>query len=245
MRPRRGRTKDRCGRRRRELEVVGDDEEAARRDEEEQPGRPGQGGGDADRNGAADRHSGKRDQDAGRDPGAQRTPVQLVERMRPDSEREEKRGQRGQQPPACELGGQRRADRNVRGARRCRGSEAASRSPPAAGLERVERGTGYERRPRARGHRRARAAWVDVLDAGVAPQAEGRDARETRGCSARGTIHPPPGRRDDRPERRRVRADVELPRRPGQARGRPNSSIAIVPPRDAGELCIVAPGSGT
>ena len=210
-----------------ELEVVGDDEEAARRDEEEQPGRPGQGGGDADRNGAADRHSGKRDQDAGRDPGAQRTPVQLVERMRPDSEREEKRGQRGQQPPACELGGQRRADRNVRGARRCRGSEAASRSRASRRTRARRTRDGLRASPpeHEATAEREPPGWTSSMPA-LRHRPEGRDARETRGCSARGTIPPAasPARRSPRAPAVRCGRRAPTPAGQGPAAGRTRAS---------------------
>ena len=72
-----------------QLEVVGEDEERPGCDEGEQPERPREGGPDADRGSGGDGHDREADEHARRDLRRERPPVQLVERVRADPEREE------------------------------------------------------------------------------------------------------------------------------------------------------------
>ena len=77
-------------------------------------------------------------------------PVQLVERVRSDSDREEERGERDEQPVDLEVRGERGSDRDVREMpQRVRRMEQRQVVAPAARLQRVERrpARAHERRP--------------------------------------------------------------------------------------------------
>src|SRR5207247_6186100 len=76
-----------------ELEVVRRDEERARRDEEQEPPAPRGRRPSADRDRGRERDGCEREQRAIRDARSQRASVQLVERVRGDSHREEERGE--------------------------------------------------------------------------------------------------------------------------------------------------------
>ena len=123
-----------------ELEVVRDDEEAAHRDERQQPEIAPNGNEDAERGGAADRTDGEGDEHPRRDPRPQRTPGQLVQRVRADAHREEERDEGQTHDAGVEMRGDRGADRDVREMpQRVRRVQQRDVVAPAAALQRVER----------------------------------------------------------------------------------------------------------
>ena len=94
---------------------------------------------DADRDGARDRDDGERDEQRARDPRPERPAVQLVERVRADTDREEEGGQRGEEPVPGEGRGERGADGDVAQVpRRVGRVEERDVVAPASRRERVE-----------------------------------------------------------------------------------------------------------
>ena len=133
-----------------QLEVVGDDDERADSDERGQPRRVGDRAVDAEHDGTPDRDGAQPDERAVGDPRLQRVPFQLVERVRSDSDREEKRGERDQQPVDLEVRREGGSDHDVREMpQRVRRMQQRQVVAPAARLERIERrpARAHERRP--------------------------------------------------------------------------------------------------
>src|SRR5262249_2812600 len=125
----------------RELEVVGRDEHRADDDEREQPPAPRARCADADRTRAGERYDGDHDEDGRRDPRAQRAALELVQRVSGYAEREEEREERPGQPVQVEVGCECRADGDIGEVpERVRRVQQRHVVPPAAALERVERG---------------------------------------------------------------------------------------------------------
>ena len=207
-----------------ELECVGGDEECAGGDERQQPERPGERGDDPDRDRAASDAALSQTSTRRRDLRAQRTAVQLVERVRADAEREQERRQPPEQPvaPRAPVPAQRRSRRR-RDARACRGRGAASRNR-ASHPARVHRTPAAARRSPAPAPHDHAAAEAEPPRANVGralPRstaragARGAGAPRGRGCSGRG-IAPPRAS----PARAGVPRPAERPaRRAPRARG--------------------------
>ncbi len=139
-----------------QLQVVGEDRKPAadhegnqRRGDRDDPGDP-----DRQRPGEADGSQG--DQRPVGEPGSERTPGELVERMSAHSDREKERRKRGDEAVGVDLRRGRRPEGDVaQMPDGVRGVEERREVPPAAGRERVEGGAisrhrGFPRRRRPR-----------------------------------------------------------------------------------------------
>ena len=134
-----------------ELEVVRDDGRRADGDEREQPPVLARCNDDPDRDRTANREGGRGGEHSRGDSRLEWASVQLVQRVRADSHREQEceHGQ-AEQPPA-EVRCERSADRNVRQMpERVRRMQQRHVIAPAAGCERVERGARAGARRHAR-----------------------------------------------------------------------------------------------
>ena len=97
-----------------ELEVVGEDEEDADRDEQGDPGLEGDRARNSDRARRADRDRGQGDEHGARNPGSERAPAQLVERVGADADREPESGHRCAEASPDDRGRQAASDDDVR-----------------------------------------------------------------------------------------------------------------------------------
>ena len=77
-----------------ELQVVGAEDEGAKSGKDSDPRAPGDGRVDADRNGSGNREDGEQGERPGPELGAERPAMELVQRMRSDSNCEEERRER-------------------------------------------------------------------------------------------------------------------------------------------------------
>ena len=125
-----------------ELEVVGDGDERSGCDEDEQPEARVDRRADADSRRRGERRGRERHEHIRADPCLQRSPAQLVERVRRDAHPEEERQQRQPEDARPPTRGDRCADGDVR-EMPCRVRRVQQRDvvTPAAGCKRVERGT--------------------------------------------------------------------------------------------------------
>ena len=142
-----------------QLQVVGHHEERAGDDEDAEPGRDLDHAVDAERDGAREPRDGHGDEHGARDSRAERTPVQLVERVRREPHRQEERQQGLPQPSQLHVGGERGTDHDVgEMPQRVRGVQQGPPVPPPAGRHRVEGGP-----------RRARVALSHADDPAFTP----------------------------------------------------------------------------
>src|SRR6266545_1281107 len=126
-----------------ELQVVREHQEEPDGDEEREPCLEGNRAHNADRAGAHNRDTGKRDKNPVGDLRAQRSPVQLVEGVRTDSDSECERGDNGAEPLPSDDGREAATDDDVgQVPRRVGRMEQRHVVPPAAALERVPGRTG-------------------------------------------------------------------------------------------------------
>src|SRR5262245_18053596 len=125
------------------FQVVRKDQEESNRDEEGEPGPKGERAHNADRAGACDRDTGERGKDSVRNLRPQWSPVQLVEGVATDSDREGKRGDGGAEPFPRDDGREAATDDDVR-EMPCRVWRMEQRHvvPPAAARECVPGRTG-------------------------------------------------------------------------------------------------------
>ena len=124
-----------------QLEVVAEDEERADRDEDEQPGPDGGDPDDAESAREDETPGSGADEPGGRNRGAQRAAVELVEGMGGDADGEEEREHRRDEASGVGVWRERRADDDVRQVpRRVRRVQQGPPVAPAAGARGVERG---------------------------------------------------------------------------------------------------------
>ena len=225
-----------------QLEVVRDDEEAAGGDEREQPERPG------DRD--ARRRSRPRPRSRRRraptsvragDPRLQR-PAAAARRARARRRPSRARTASVVQPSSGQshVRRERRADRDVREVpERVRRMQQRHVVAPAARPQGVERGprprVAHSRVPRRRCRRRRSAAATRTSAMPASRHASSSAAQRPalpEVADARPEEAPDlaPAGRDERARGRQPDADPQLPERPPDPRGRPNSSIATSPP---------------
>ena len=163
-----------------ELEVVRRDEERAERDQRHDPERGLGRDGEPDDAGRADGDDGETDERPRRDPGAERSPAKLVERVRADPHREREREHREAQTTPRDADGEATAHDHVGEVPRRVGKvEQRHVVAPTPWLERVEGGSARGRPlsahaapPDDEPAAEAEPASADVLDPGGAPELE-------------------------------------------------------------------------
>ena len=168
-------------------------------------------------------------------------PVQLVERVRADADREEERGERGAEPRPGERRRERGADRDIAQVpERVRRVEERDVVAPAARRKRVERRPRLasltravpRSRPAAEAQPATRTSSTPASRQSAELPVERQSRVEVADARPEEPSHLVPARPDGGPRNGQPDADVQLPGRARQsaARAAPNSRVATVPP---------------